>query len=257
MRARWSREASATSAAVNESPATNSRPCRRRERAASARSNASLGTGPRICATTSGSSVDSENSSHSSGRRFLAPVLASLLAEHPGLEVELVLADRRVDLVEAGFDCAIHLGALEDSTLVARRLGEVTTVMVASPKYLATLGRVTAATLRSARCIGFAPIETWRLEGASVRVEPVLSVNDLEVACEAALAGVGIARLPEVLCREALKDGRLRPVLGERSTLKRPVHVVYPHRDHLPTKVRVFIDALAAHLAPSRRGSRA
>ena len=180
------------------------------------------------------------------GRRYLTPVVADFLARYPKASVELVLADRRVDLIEEGLDVAIRIGPIDDTSLVARKLGEGPVHFVASPAYLARHGMPSAKALRSARCIGFSPFETWEAEGVKTRIDPVLTVNDLEVACDAAIAGVGIARVPELLCRDALRDGRLRLLFGPRPTLLRAIHAVYPSRANLPSKVRLFVDALAA-----------
>lgn len=184
------------------------------------------------------------------GRRFLAPVVASFMQQHPKARVELVLADRRVDLVAEGLDLAIRIGGLDDSSLTTRKLGEGHVYYVASPGYLAAHGHPTARTLRAARCIGTRPHETWDLEGVRIKVEPLLVVNDLEVGCDAAIAGVGIARLPGLVCRDPVLDGRLQVLFPAASGAVSPVYAVYPSRQHLPAKVRLFIDALLALVDP-------
>ncbi len=184
------------------------------------------------------------------GRRFLAPVIADFLGRYPRARVEVVLSDRRVDLIEEGLDLAIRIGALDDSTLAARKLGDAHVYYVASPRFLAAHGAPTAADLRGARCIGMRAFETWEVDGAPAKIEPVLVVNDLEVACEAAIAGAGIARLPSLVCREAVTDGRLRVLFGPASPMRRSVYAVYPSRRYLPAKVRLFVEALAALVAP-------
>ncbi|MFP2923933.1 LysR family transcriptional regulator [Pyxidicoccus sp. 3LG] len=184
------------------------------------------------------------------GRRYLAPVVSEFLGRYPRARVELVLADRRINLIEEGMDVAIHIGALDDSSLVARKLGEGPVYFVASPGFLAKHGTPSARELRTARCIGFSAFETWGVEGVKARIEPVLTVNDLEVACEAAIAGVGIARVPALLCRDAVRDGRLRVVFGPKPAMLRAVHAVYPSRLNLPTKVRLFVETLAARVEP-------
>lgn len=181
------------------------------------------------------------------GRRYLAPLLAELLASHPQLRVELSLTDRRVDLIEEGFDVAIRVGELHDSALTARKLGEGHVYYVASPSYL---GRARSVDLRRARCVGVRPFETWRHEGAAIKIEPVMVVNDLEVACAAAVAGVGVAQLPSLVCREAVEAGQLRVLFGSEPIATPSVYVIYPSRAHLPPKVRVFIDALTQLVAP-------
>lgn len=184
------------------------------------------------------------------GRRYLAPIVSDFLARYPAARVEVVLADRRVHLIEEGFDLAIRIGALDDSSVVARKLGEGHVYFVASPGFLARHGTPTRAKLGSLRCVGTRPRETWELAGVAAKIEPVLVVNDLEVACEAAIAGVGIANVPAIVCREAVADGRLRVLFGREATAVRPVYAVYPSREYLPAKVRVFLDALATSVEP-------
>src|SRR5690349_9384842 len=116
------------------------------------------------------------------GRRFLAAVVADYLTRHPAMRVEVVLADRRVDLIEEGIDLAIRIGALDDSSLTVRKLGEAHVHYVASPALLATKPP-SASDLRSLRCVGTRPVETWKLRDRPARIEPVLVVNDLEVMC--------------------------------------------------------------------------
>lgn len=193
------------------------------------------------------------------GRRYLTPVISKYLARHPQAQVELVLADRRIHLIEEGLDVAIHIGPLDDSSLVARKLGEGPVYFVASPRFLAKYGTPSARELRSSRCIGFNAFETWRAEGVESRIDPVLTVNDLELACEAAIAGVGIARVPAILCRDAVRDGRLKILFGPKPAAMRPIHVIYPSRASLPAKVRLFVDAVATMVEPAsplRGGSR-
>jgi DNA-binding transcriptional LysR family regulator len=193
------------------------------------------------------------------GRRFLAPVVADYLARYPRARVEVVLADRRVQLIEEGFDLAIRVGALADSSLAARKLGEAHVDYVASPQFLAKHGVPGKGDLRSARCVGLRPSEIWELSGVRTKISPVLVVNDLEVACEAAIAGVGIAQLPAFVCREAVADGRLRTLFGPAPPMRRSVHAVYPSRQYLPAKVRVFLNmltSLAGTMLPLEGGAK-
>ena len=184
------------------------------------------------------------------GRRFMAPVIADFLDRYPKVRIEVVLADRRIDLIEEGFDLAIRIGTLDDSSLVAQKLGEGHVYYVASPDFLAKHGMPRPEDLRSARCVGVQPFENWEVRGVASKIEPVLVVNDLEVACEAAVASVGIARLPAIVCREAVGAGRLRVLFGPEPALLRRVYAVYPSRRHFPAKVRLFLDALAALVKP-------
>lgn len=184
------------------------------------------------------------------GRRYLAPVVASYLRRYPKMKVELSLSDRRVNFVEESVDVAIRVGPLDDSTLTARRLGDTRVYYVASPKYLAAHGAPTARTLKQARTVGVRAHETWEVGGVAVRVEPQLVVNDLEVACEAVKAGIGVGRLPVIVCREAVVAGKLKVLFRGVAALERAVFAVYPSRQYLPAKVRHFVDALAAEVEP-------
>lgn len=184
------------------------------------------------------------------GRRFLAPVVADYMRRYPRVRVELVLGDRRVDLVEEGIDLAIRIGNLDDSSLTGKKIGEGHIYYVASPRFLAKHGVPKPHDLRNARCIGMRSFETWDVGGKQHKIEPVLTVNDLETACDAAIAGVGIARLPGLVCREPVAKGRLRVLFSREPTVVRKVYVVYPSRTYLPPKVRHFVDALTALVEP-------
>jgi len=184
------------------------------------------------------------------GHHFLAPVIADYMGRYPKTRVELILADRRVNLIEEGFDLAIRIGQLDDSSLTARKLGEGHLYCVASPAFLKQHGLPDVGSLRSTRCIGTRPFETWTIGGAPRKIEPVLVVNDLQLACDAAIAGIGIALLPSLVCQEALATGRLRLVFEPEPAMMRPVYAVYPSRQHLPAKVRAFVDAVAALVEP-------
>lgn len=184
------------------------------------------------------------------GRRYLAPVVSKFLGRYPRARIEVVLTDRRVNLIEEGLDLAIHIGPLEDSSLVSRKLGEGPVYYVASPGYLSKHGVPSAEDLASARCVGFSAFETWQVAGVKSRVDPVLVVNDLEVACDAAMAGVGIARVPALLCRDAVHEGRLKVLFGPQPAMLRTVSAIYPSRLNLPARVRLFVDALATLVDP-------
>lgn len=184
------------------------------------------------------------------GRRYLAPVVSEYLQRYPRTSIEIVLADRRVDLIAEGFDLAIRIGKLDDASLAARKLGDAHVYFVAAPSFVAHHGTPTLTKIRSARCVGMRSSETWEIAGTRVKVEPVLVVNDLELACEAALAGIGIARVPAILCQEAVADGRLRVLFGPDPAFVPGVYAVFPSRRHLPAKVRFFLDTLATSFAP-------
>ena len=177
-------------------------------------------------------------------------MIADTLSRHAKLRLQVVLADRRVDLLEEGFDLAVRVGPLDDSSLTAVKLGDGHVYLVASPRRLAHRRVTTAKALGDLPTIGLRPVETWSVLGDRVKLEPRLVVNDLELACEAAIAGVGVALIPSIVCREALLDGRLEALLGRKPATSLPVHAVFPSRRYLPPKVRVFLDALRTLVEP-------
>jgi DNA-binding transcriptional LysR family regulator len=185
------------------------------------------------------------------GRRYLAPVVADFLERYPQLRVELMLVDRRVNLVEEGFDLAIRVGELDDSSLTARKLTDAYVYHVASPRYLSRQGHPRHAhELRQARCITLRPHETWVVKGEPVKIEPVLVLNDLEACCDAALAHIGIAQLPSIVCGEPVRRGELVTLFGLEPTYTLPIHAIFPSRQYLPPKVRLFMEALVERVAP-------
>lgn len=184
------------------------------------------------------------------GRRFLAPVVASYLAQYPRMQVAITLANRPVDLINDGFDLAIQIGRLKDSSYTARRLGDGYLYFVASPEHLRTFGTPSPADLPNARCLGFTGEEQWRIDDLTVRVTPVAAMNDLESICDLAVAGVGIARLPGLVCQEAIRDGRLVRLFPGARVPVRPVAALYPSRTFLPVKVERFLDALTTLVTP-------
>lgn len=181
------------------------------------------------------------------GRRLLAPVIANLHARHPEVLLELCLSDRRVDLVQEGFDVAIRVGPLDDSSLSSRKLGEAQTAVVASPRLLAGRPAPTAEALSDWPCLTMREGETWELPSGRVRARPTLIVNDLELLHEAAIAGLGLAHLPLLVCGEALADGRLRRVWGDGGAGV-AIHALFPSRSFLPLRVRVFLELVAEQM---------
>lgn len=192
---------------------------------------------------------------------FLGPIVADYLRQHPGVLVEVVCTDRRVDLVGEGFDLAIRAGELEDSTLIARRLGALPLHLVAAPSYLREHGQPrTPADLRRHETIAFSGGDedlVWRLrskEGtAEVRLRPRLVANDHDLLLEAACAGRGIARVPAFRCERALEAGELRRVLPRWSSPEVPVHALYPSGRHPAPKLRAFLDLLKTQFVARAR----
>lgn len=180
------------------------------------------------------------------GRRFLTEIVARFALRYPQVEVELLLADRRVDLVEEGFDVAIRAGELEDSALAVRSIGSAQIVVLASPALLQGHPPPTVDTLHDYPMIATRPVERWFIGERAVAVQPRLRVNDLEMAHDLAVAGVGLVQLPRFVAADALRDGRLVALFPDEPPTIRHVWVVWPSRHHVPARVRLFIDALVA-----------
>ncbi len=204
-------------------------------------------------------------------RQIVLPALPGLLARHPGLEIDLGASDRMVDLVESGIDCAVRVGQLAPSSLVARPLGAFELVNCASPAYLAAHGvPQTVAELAApphwtvgygAHAGSTAGMRTpWDFIDADgvARQQPVrcrVAVHDVETYIAAACAGLGLAQLPWYDVQALVACGDLVLVLPQARPAPMPVHVVVPHRRHLTPRVRVFADWMAGLLAEGLRAA--
>lgn len=184
---------------------------------------------------------------------YAAPLLPDLLQRHPGLTVELALGDRVVDLIEDRIDLAIRGGTIADSSLVARRLGTFSPMVIASPAYLERAGTPQRPEdLANHCCVVQAQgpgTGVWRFTGADgnaieVRVGGSLGVNDSETARRVVLAGHGIALMPGVQALESLRNGQLVRLLRDYPTVSVPVHIVYPSRRNQPPRTRVVMEFL-------------
>ena len=184
--------------------------------------------------------------------QFLGPVFSTFLARCRGIQLEVLFTDRLVDLIEESYDLAIRAGALSDSTLIARNLGAVQFVLVASPRYLKKRGRPRSPReLAKHDCLVFGvgtQPRVWRLsqdgDAHEVSLTPTLSVNDLDVLQVGAINGNGVALLPAFRCTEDLRAKRLEQVLPTWSAPPQPIHAVYPSIRHLSPKVKAMLDHL-------------
>jgi DNA-binding transcriptional LysR family regulator len=193
-------------------------------------------------------------------RNIVMPVLPAFLRAHPRLQLELSSTDRRVDAVREGFDCVLRVGALENSSLVARPLGHFRMLNVASPAYLAQHGEPRSiAELDHHLLVDYAPalggraalFEYMDAAGRQTReVRAALAVNNSDAYQSACLAGLGIIQAPEAGMRDMVAQGRLVPVLAEYPAPPMPVTLLYPSRRQLSRRVRRFMDWLAAIMQP-------
>jgi DNA-binding transcriptional LysR family regulator len=187
------------------------------------------------------------------GHCALAPVIAEFLAEYPQINVQLDLTNRFVDIVEEGFDLAIRVADLEDSSLISRTLVPVKRYICASPDYIARRGApATPSELESHACVIFpadGPAARWQFTGendeVTVKVSGRLRVNSMEAAAHAVCGGAGISVLPDYAIRRQLAAGEVKRVLTDYEVSGgHQIYALYPHRHHLSAKVRVFIDYL-------------
>ena len=184
------------------------------------------------------------------GRRHVASIVSAFLNEHPQVRVELSLNDRNLDLIEEGLDLAVRIGPLADSTLVARTVGSVRRVVVASPEYLARRGspRTPADLADHDTIFGMArsAAREWSFgparRGSVVRLTPRLLVDDVETQLQAARAGRGIARPLSYQVIDELADGSLVRLLREFEPEAVPVQLVTLRRSPMASKVRVFLE---------------
>lgn len=192
------------------------------------------------------------------GEMEMMEMLRAFRARYPGLDVDLFLADRLVDLIGEGFDLAVRVTTLQDSTLIARKLCDVRLLLCASPEYLASGGApATPQDLTRLNCIVDSNIrwrEAWRFgpPGAEeiVRVEPCLTVNSATAVHRALHLNLGVGFIPEFAVARDLREGRLVALFEELTHQSLGLHLVYPHRLHLSAKVRAFIDFAAEWYEP-------
>ncbi|CAI1624343.1 D-malate degradation protein R [Serratia grimesii] len=184
------------------------------------------------------------------GRKHVAPVVMAFLDHYPQMQIEMVLNDRNLDLIDEGLDVAIRIGHLQDSSRVARRLGQVSRVTVASPAYLARRGEpLEPAQLADHDTIvgtQRASLREWRFgpqeNGERVRLTPRLLLNEVETQLLAVRAGKGIARLLSYQVADDLAAGTLVRLLPSYEPLPMPVQLVAQNAQRMPLKVRTFWD---------------
>jgi DNA-binding transcriptional LysR family regulator len=190
------------------------------------------------------------------GRSLLAPVARQFLAANPEITLSVLLLDRVTNLIEEGIDAAFRIGPLPDSTLVARRLGSVRRILVASPDYLTRHGTpaIPSDLTRHAMIAftGLMPNREWRYldgrSGKAVPFMPRLEINDAAAAIATAEAGEGITVALSYMVAEQIRQGRLIPVLTEMTPPAVPVHLIYPQSRLLAPKLRAFLDFAAPRI---------
>lgn len=187
------------------------------------------------------------------GDTLISEVTMAFLKEHPELSAELVLDDRFVDVVEDGFDVAIRISELPDSSLIVRRLGPFRLLVCARPDVIEGRRLHRPADLSAHPCLVDRNTR-WRQnwpfivdgERITVPVSGPLVANSPHAVRAGALAGLGFAQLPHPLVADDIAAGRLVALFEDQEITSYAIHAVYPHRDHLPGKVRAYVDFLVA-----------
>lgn len=198
------------------------------------------------------------NTPMSFGIQHVAPALPEFLRRYPDVSIDMNLDDRKVDVIEEGYDVSVRISDLPDSSLVARRLGPCRHVVVASPAYLEKHGTPTSpGELQHHNIVTFRYQESalhWHFrspEGRVISVPVTSSVqtNNSLALRELILGGIGLTRTPTFLVGKDIRDGRLLPLFSGYETLEVSIFLVYPQRRHLSPKVRAFVDFFAEKIS--------
>jgi DNA-binding transcriptional LysR family regulator len=188
------------------------------------------------------------------GRSCILPHLNEFFNTYPDIKIDLLFDDDYVDLVKEGIDLAIRIGPLEDSTLIARKIGTTPRVVVASPEYLVKHGRPRKpADLVKHTCLFHSLQKTpdlWYFNSTqkgdeSVRVNGCLKASSPDAISDATIAGLGISVVCEWFVHEHIKQGRLKVILPDFRPTAYDIHAVYPERKFVPQKVKRMIEFLA------------
>ncbi|MCP4127939.1 MAG: LysR family transcriptional regulator [Gammaproteobacteria bacterium] len=190
------------------------------------------------------------------GNNYIGALVSEYLQHHPEVRLELILTNRFVDLVAEGFDLALRAGHLEDSSMIARRLGESRMLLCAAPAYLEQHGAPqNPEQLREHICLAYPGGDgrtTLQFSSSNslsqVEINGRLVANSVTTLRDATIAGLGITALPSSLCRDALDQGLLLPIMQEWQLPVDGIYAVYPSPRHLTLKVRSFIDFIAERL---------
>lgn len=188
------------------------------------------------------------------GRTIIAPALPYFLERYPGIDIDLRVSDRAVNLVEDSVDCALRVGPLGDSGLIARAVGKLHLINVASPRYLERYGVPgTPADLESHWAVNYASPSTGRLEEwewvengtlRTMSMRARVTANNAEAYLACCLAGLGLIQVPAYDVKRHIDAGELVEVMRDYRAAPMPVTLLYPHRQHLSRRLQVFADWL-------------
>lgn len=188
------------------------------------------------------------------GRLIIAPALPGFLQAYPQIDIELGMTDRSVDLIEDGVDCALRVGPLQDSRLVARSMGQLPLINVASPAYVERHGLPTHPSQLGTHwgvlyaSPGNGRVEAWEWrENGVLRSQPLagrVTVNSAEAYIACCVAGLGLIQIPAYDVRAELAAGSLLEVMPAYRADPMPMHLLFPHRRHPSQRLRVFVEWL-------------
>lgn len=194
------------------------------------------------------------------GHSHLAPILVEFACEHRELDIDVDMSDRMVDLIGEGFDLAVRIGNLRDSSLIARRLAKVQAVLCAAPSLLERHGTpTTVEDLNGLQLLVYTGAERGEIASytapdgskGSLDLPTALKSNNGDFLRDAAISGIGLVLQPSFIVHKAIEDGTLVPILRDHSFTPVTIHVVYPQTRHVSARARAFIE-----FARSRIGSR-
>ena len=188
------------------------------------------------------------------GTLHLSAALAEFIREHPKVELDVTFDDGVVDLSEGGYDLAVRIGTLPDSSLVARRIAPVRKVVVGSPAYFEAHGRPQRPSDLSSHAILLYTHESWRFRSAAgvetARITPILRTNSGDMLRQAAEAGLGLCLLPSFIAAPGIESGRLVPVLTDYDPGHAALHAVMPPGRAMTARVRALVDFLVTRFGP-------
>ncbi|MBV1789093.1 LysR family transcriptional regulator [Marinobacterium sp. D7] len=199
------------------------------------------------------------NSTPGFAKHQLLPLMPEFQARYPQVTLEFQLTGQSVDLIGEGVDLAIRLGELKDTSLVGRKLGESQRLVCASPQYLESRGQPNKPSdLLQHDCLRLSTSDVfnqWQFSSAAgaeiIEVTGHFVTDNVDALHEYALLGGGIARLSLFMVAQDIEAGRLVPLLNDYGIEKQLIHAVYPHRKHLPAKVRALLEFLAEKFSPA------
>lgn len=199
------------------------------------------------------------NAPMSFGFMHMGELLAKYQKKYPKVIIDITLHDRQIDLVEEGYDLALRIATLKDSSLIARRFAPCHLVMCASPAYLQKYGEPkTPNDLKKHHCISYAysdSVNYWTLENTvgkkqQVSVTGSLLTNNGNLICDAMVNGMGIASLPTFIVGDAIRKGEAKIIMDDWRPQKEDISLIYPSSKHLSAKVRTFVDQAVEHFRP-------